>query len=353
MIRVEKHGVILKPTKNKFENKSVFNPGILQVGEEVHVIYRALDKDNVSSLGYARLIGPTKVVERWTKPFMYPEYKYEKYGIEDARVVKINNNIYLTYVVHDGKNALVAYSSGKDLFNLKKKGIISPQFSYDRAGDFFSDTKLKDKYFFFKSYYKDGVGPYVKVWDKDAFFFPEKIKGRFALVHRILPDIQVAYADSLNEFKKNKYWKQNLNNLHKYVILESLHHFEARNIGGGAPPIKTKEGWLMIYHGVEPLNHGRVYHAGAALLSKNDPTKTIARLPYPLFSPNKAYEHQGHVHNVVFPTGTAVFKDRLYIYYGAADSYVAVASVNLHSLVKEILKYKKGYTYTLHRRTHN
>ena len=117
--------------------------------------------------------------------------------------------------------------------------------------------------------------------------------------------------------------------------------------------IKTEYGWLLIYHGVEPLNKGRLYHAGAALLSKNDPTKVIARLPYPLFSPSKPWERQGHVHNVVFPTGTAQFKDRLYIYYGAADSYVACASIRLPQLLKEILKYKKGYTYTLHRKINN
>ena len=67
----------------------------------------------------------------------------------------------------------------------------------------------------------------------------------------------------------------------------------------------------------------------------------------------KPWERQGHVHNVVFPTGTAQFKDRLYIYYGAADSYVACASIRLPQLLKEILKYKKGYTYTLHRKINN
>src|SRR3989344_8863076 len=289
MLRVQKEGVILKPTSLPFENKSVFNPGIYQDGESVHIFYRAMDKDNVSCIGYARLAGPTKVVERWEEPFMCPRYRYEKFGLEDPRVVKIGDTFYMTYVVHDGKNALVALASGKDLFRLVKRGVISPNFSYDYASKYFDDSKLKDKYFFFKSYYKDGVGPRVKVWDKDAFFFPEKIKGRFALVHRILPDVQVAYADRMTAYKKSSYWKGNLKRLYNHVILESIHHFESRNVGGGCPPIKTEYGWLLIYHGVEPLNKGRLYHAGAALLSKNDPTKVIARLPYPLFSPNKPY----------------------------------------------------------------
>ncbi len=340
MIKIKKHGIILAPTNLKFENKSVFNPAILQEGENVHVIYRAMNKDHVSCLGYAKLGGPKKVIERWKEPFIRPKYKYEKYGVEDARAVKIENKIYLTYTVHDGRNAQVAYSAGKHLFSLKRKGIISPNFSYEIAEKYFNDRQLKDKYFFFKSYYKDSVGKSVKVWDKDAFFFPEKIKGKFALVHRIQPDMQVIYARGLKQLKDSDYWKSNLKRLHKHVVLEGKHGFEARNIGGGAPPIKTRYGWLLIYHGVEPMNKGRVYHAGVALVDKKDPTKLIARLPKPLFSPDKEYESQGHVHNVVFPTGTALFGDDLYIYYGAADSTMAVASVRLESLLKELLKHK-------------
>lgn len=340
MLKVKKHGVIIEPTKLPFENRSVFNPGILQEGQNVHVIYRAMNKDHISCLGYAKLGGPIKVIERWPRPFMCPEYKYEKYGIEDARITKIGDIVYLVYVVHDGKNALVACAYGRDLFNLKRVGIISPRFSYDTAAKFFNARKLKDKYFFFKSYYKDHISRSVKLWDKDAFFFPEKIKGKLALIHRILPDIQIIYCNKLSQLKNQDFWKKYLSQLDKYVILENKHHFEARNVGGGAPPIKTKFGWLLIYHGVEPDNRGRVYHAGAALLSEKDPTKIIARLPRPLFSPDKKWEKQGSVYNVVFPTGTAQFGDKLYIYYGAADSKIAVVSVKLSSLFKELLKNK-------------
>ena len=180
----------------------------------------------------------------------------------------------------------------------------------------------------------------VSLWDKDAFLFPEKIKGKYALVHRILPDIQVIYFSNFSQLKDRKFWQDNIKKLNKYVILEGKHGFESRNVGGGAPPIKTKLGWLLIYHGVEPMNKGRIYHAGAALLDLKNPTKIIARLPYPLFSPEKNWEIEGHVHNVVFPTGTAQFNGRLYIYYGASDKYVAVASLKLNELLKELLKYK-------------
>lgn len=339
MIKVKKYGVILKPTKHKWENLSVFNPGVFQNGEDVHIIYRGLSKDHISSLGYAKLEGPTKVVERWKNPFLAPKFKYDKFGVEDARVVKIKNTFYLTYVAHDGHNALVAYYYGKKLFNLKKGGIISPQISYDVIGKLFGYSKLKDKYYFFKSYYKDNVHRSVKVWDKDAFLFPEKIKGKYAMVHRILPDIQVIYFNNFKQLKNPEFWKNYIKKLSHHVILENKYWFETRNIGGGAPPIKTKAGWLMIYHGVEPMNKGRIYHAGAALLSKKNPTKVIARLPYPLFSPDRKWEKGGHVNNVVFPTGTAIFDGELYIYYGTSDKYTAVASVGLNKLIKELMKH--------------
>ncbi len=340
MIKVKKEGIILKPTRLAFENLSVYNPGVYQNGQYVHLFYRGQSEKHISCLGYAKLKGPLQVVERWKKPFMKPMYKYEKQGVEDARVVKIGFTYYLTYVVHDGINALIAYSYGPDLFNLKRGGIISPQMSYNAVGKLFDDSKLKDKYYFFKSYYKDTVARNVKLWDKDGFLFPKKIKRKFVLVHRIQPDIQLIYFNRFSQLKDRKFWKDNIKKLSQHVILEGRHGFENRNIGGGCPPIKTKAGWLLIYHGVEPMNKGRVYHAGVALLNKKDPTRVIARLPYPLFSPDKKWEKEGHVHDVVFPTGTAIFGNNLYIYYGASDKCVAVASVNLNSLLRELMRHK-------------
>ncbi len=341
MLKIKKEGIVLKPTKLKFEAKSVFNPGISQDGKTVHMIYRAIDHKHRSCLGYARFDGPLKLVERWHKPFIYPKYKYEKAGIEDARIVKIKDTIYMTYVVHDGKNAMTAYAYGKNLFNLKRGGIISPRLSYKKVAKLFSYSKLKDDYYTFKSFYVDYIDKNVKVWDKDGFFFPEKIKRKFAFVHRILPDAQIAYTYNIDQLKTKEFWIDNIKKLSRYVILEPEFGWETRHVGGGCPPIKTKKGWLFIYHGVEPKNKGRIYHAGAALLDLKDPTRVIARLPKPLFSPTEDYEKRGHVHNVVFPTGTAIFGKRLYIYYGAADSYIAVASVNIDNLINELLKYKR------------
>ncbi|MBU4217281.1 pesticidal protein Cry7Aa [Candidatus Parcubacteria bacterium] len=339
MLEVKKEGVILRPTNLEFENKSVFNPGILQEGNTVHMVYRAIDENNKSCLGYARLEGPMKVVERWTKPFMYPHFNYEKMGIEDPRLVKINDLVYMTYVVHDGKNAMTAYSSGKDLFHLKKGGIISPQLSYNRVGKLFGFSKLKDDYYTFKSYYTDYVGEDVTVWDKDGFFFPEKIKNKYVFMHRILPDTQIAPAKHIYFLKTKEYWERNIKQLSKFVVLEPEQGWENRHVGGGCPPIRTKYGWLLIYHGVGESNDGRIYSAGACILKIDNPTHVIARLPKPFMVPTKKYETNGTVSDVTFPTGTAIFDDRLYIYYGTADTNIAVASVNLDEFLEEIMKY--------------
>ncbi len=340
MIKIKKHGVILKPTTRSFESRSVFNPAILQEGDEVHVVYRALNKKYISSLGYARLKGPLKVIERWPRPFLKPKYRYEKKGIEDPRLVKIKDRVYMTFVVHDGKNALTAYAWGPDLFHLRRGGIISPKLSYSRAARLFAGSQLKDAYWTFAAYYKENVAKDVLIWEKDCILFPEKIKRKYAMLHRILPDIQVAFFSDFSELKQGSWWRDYIKKLSQFVVLENHYWFEARHIGGGAPPVKTQKGWLIIYHGAEPRNKGRIYYAGAALLDLKDPRKVIARLPYPLFSPEKDFEKKGFVHNVVFPTGTAVFADRLYIYYGAADTYVAVASVKLKDLLVELLKHK-------------
>lgn len=344
MLKVKKEGILLRPTKLEFENEGVLNPACIRVGNNVHMFYRAVKKGNYSSIGYCKLEGPLKVVERAKNPVLLQEVSYEKHGLEDPRIVCIDGTYYLTYVAYDGKNVRIAYATSKDFKKFEKKGIISPEISYDKAEDLFRTCKqkLKDRYFLFESYYKDIAGKDALIWNKDAFLFPKKIKGKYALIHRILPDIQVIY---FNEFKDLTlgYWKKYLKNLCDYVVLESKYWFETRNIGGGCPPIETNKGWLLIYHAVDDMDKGRTYRAGAALLNKKNPTKVIGHLHKPLFSPEEKWEKKGIVENVVFPTGATIFGKRLYIYYGASDKYIAVASINLKSLVNQLVREGKKY----------
>ena len=344
MLKVKKEGILLEPTKLSFENKGVLNPTCFQQGEYVHMFYRAIRKNNVSCIGYCKLEGPLKVVERAKKPVLCPEFNYDRKGLEDPRITFINNKYYMFYTAYDGYNARVAYAISKDLKNFKKQGVITPSISYDEAEDYFRHSKtkygkLKDRYFFFESYYKDKVGKDVLLWEKDVALFPEKIKGKFALLHRILPDIQIIYFNDFKDLTLN-YWKKYLKRLSKYIVLSSKYWYESRNIGGGAAPIKTDKGWLLIYHAVEDANKGKVYRAGAALLDKKNPLKLIGHLKQPLFSPEERWEKRGIVNNVVFPSGTAIFDKKLYVYYGAADNKIGVASVDLKELLSELQKNK-------------
>ena len=113
--------------------------------------------------------------------------------------------------------------------------------------------------------------------------------------------------------------------------------WEAKKIGGGPPPLRTVEGWVVIYHGVD---QNSVYRVGAALLDLDHPLQVIARFPEPILEPERSFETIGDVPNVVFPTGTALFDDDLFIYYGGADKAIGMATCRLSELVHELKRCK-------------
>jgi predicted GH43/DUF377 family glycosyl hydrolase len=125
-------------------------------------------------------------------------------------------------------------------------------------------------------------------------------------------------------------------NFNDHIVLTPKFQHEVSYIGSGCPPIETVDGWLIIYHGVHDTVNGYVYSSCAALLDINNPKKEIARLPYPLFWPEEEWELKGEVNNVCFPTGAVVEDDTIYIYYGAADERIAVASLSLTELLTEL-----------------
>ena len=339
MIPMRNEGIILEKTALEFENQAVLNPACIEKDGIIHLYYRAVGEGNVSSIGYCKLKDPTKVFERMTVPLLFPEYDYEKQGVEDPRIVEIDGVYFLTYTAYDGRNARIVYAVSHDLAHFEKQGLISPDMSYDEAEDYFRELPISERYLMFESYYKDKLGKNVLLWEKDASLFPEKINNKFALLHRILPGIQIIYFDDFKNLTK-KYWIEYLKNLNKFILLDPEFLFENRNIGGGCPPIKTKEGWLLIYHAVEDIPGGKTYHAAAALLDLKNLQKVLGRLRDPLFSPEEPWEKMGAVKNVVFPTGAIVREGRLYIYYGAADTLIAAKSIELEELIYELKKSK-------------
>ena len=341
MTEVKKEGILLSKTDLEFENEGVLNPAVIREGDSVHVFYRAVRNGNRSSIGYCRLDGPLNIAERWDKPFMIPEFDYESQGVEDARLVKIDDLYYLTYTGYDGTNARGALATSSDLLHFAKQGVIVPPITY--AEFVFlaeSSGKVNENYYRNHKFYYQDADPEKKMmlWDKNVIFFPRRINGKLVFLHRIRPGIQIACINELQDLTK-EYWESYFLNLHEHIVMDPVYAHESSYIGSGCPPIETELGWLLIYHGVEETERGRIYSACAALLDLDNPSKELARLPNVLFSPEYEWEIFGEVNNVVFPTGTALFGDVLFIYYGAADAHIATASLKLSSLMAELKSY--------------
>ncbi|MFP5081736.1 hypothetical protein [Pedobacter sp. JCM 36344] len=341
MIQIKKEGVILRKTKVAFESGGVLNPAVIKVGAEVFMFYRAVSTGNYSTIGFCRLNGPLEVAERYDYPVLLPIGDRESKGIEDPRIVQIEKEYFLTYTAFDGFNALGALAISTDLKTFERHGIIVPVISFPELKAFAESTcKLNEKYSRF-SHDKTEMNKDVKllVWDKDFIFFPRRINGKLYFLHRIKPDIQIACVNQISDLNVS-FWNDYLLNLNRNIVMISKYEHEISYIGGGCPPIETAEGWLIIYHGVHDTADGYVYSACAALLDLDNPKIEIARLPYALFKPETEWELLGKVNNVCFPSGTALFDDTLYIYYGAADRQIACASVSLTTLVNELIAFK-------------
>jgi predicted GH43/DUF377 family glycosyl hydrolase len=273
MIEVKKEGVLLTRTDLEFENEGVLNPAVMREGDSVHLFYRAVRNGNHSSIGYCRLDGPLTITERWDKPFMVPEFDYESHGVEDPRIVKIDDLFYLTYTGYDGTNARGALATSKDLRHFKKQGIIVPALTYAEFV-FLAESagKVDENYYRNHKFYYQEADPEKKImlWDKNVIFFPRKINGNLVFLHRIRPGIQIVSVNRLKELTK-EFWENYFLDLQEHIVLDPIHAHESSYIGSGCPPIETEHGWLLIYHGVEETRHGLIYSACAALLDLNDP----------------------------------------------------------------------------------
>lgn len=330
MITVKKEGVILRSTDKPFENESVLNPAVIREGDWVRFFYRAVREGNYSSIGLCKLRGPLDLIERSNSPILIPEYEYESQGMEDPRIVKIEDTFYLTYIAFDGTTALGALATSKDLKHFEKQGLITPKIKINEFKNIVKRTgKVTNKYFSMNT--GDGY-----LMDKDVVFFPRKINNKFYFMHRIKPEIQIVAINSLEDLN-DKFWKNYFEHFHEHIMLSPRFSQELSFIGSGCPPIETKAGWLIIYHGVNGYEGGYTYSVRVALMDINDPQREISRLPYQLFKPQNDYEVNGIVNKVCFPTGTAIFGDTLYIYYGAADDCIACASLSLDNLLEELL----------------
>ncbi len=227
---------------------------------------------------------------------------YEIYGVEDPRITQIGDTYYITYVgVSDKMGVATCLMSTQDFIDFKRHGVI---FACE---------------------------------NKDVVIFPERIDGRYYCFHRPVGHINIrklsimlASSPDLHDWGRHQY------------ILGCDRDWYGGRIGAGTPPIRTDSGWLSIFHGVQYKAETDVtgtYTAGAMLNDLDQPQKLIAASAEPFFRPEVDYEVEGYVKNVVFPTGIVRDlddPDRLHVYYGCADTCVAVATFSEQQILNSL-----------------
>ena len=321
--KFHKNPIIAPNPNNKWESRATFNSAAVYEDGKVHFIYRALGDNDLSVLGYATSSDGVNIDERSDEPIYIPREAWETPGrqvfktfadhfasgggyggVEDPRITKIDNKFYMTYVAFDGANPpRVALTS------------ITVDDFLKRRWDKWETPKLISA---------------PGMVNKNAVIFPEKINGKYVVFHRVYPNILVDFVDDLN-FENESYLRG------QYFIPPRKNHWDSKKIGAGAPPIRTKDGWLFIYQSVGYQDPGK-YKIGAMMLDSNDPTKVLYRTNKPIVEPIESYENNGFKPGVVYPCGAVVLKDNLHVYYGGADSYTNVASHNLNEFLDEMKK---------------
>jgi len=328
MLKRFKKPILLPNKKNWWESKAVFNPGAVYEDGTFYLLYRAVGEyeNYISRFGLAVSEDGFNFTRVSDEPVFVGKEWYDRGGCEDARIVKIGEKFYITYASLPRSPAEVGPI--KEILQKLKNDIYYPRLHVP------SYTALLTSYDL-RKFDRHGVVTPTDIDDRDGILFPEKIDDEYILLHRPTewvgekydtdkPSIWIRFSKDL------KIWYNDR------VLLKPKFKWEIRKIGGGPPPLKIDEGWLMFYHGVDEKF---VYRTGVAMLDMQDPTKVIARLPYPILEPEMDYERYGDIPNVVFPTGNIIIDNTIYIYYGAADKVCCVATIDLDEIVGELQKY--------------
>jgi len=285
--RLSTQPVLLPQKEHSWESASVFNCAAIYVNGLIHLIYRATDiapngKEGpyISRLGYA--VSKDGInFNRLEKPILSNDVVQEVRGPEDPRVVKIGNMFYMMYTGYRGRfpeDYRICLATSKNLITWERQGVVLDE-------------------------------P-----NKDASLFPEKINGKYIMLHRRNPDIWIAYSHDL------KTWYDHT------IIMKPIpdSNWEYDKIGIAGPPIKTNQGWFLIYHGT---SKEKGYCLGAALLDLNDPSRVIVRQSEPILEPQLDWEITGYIPKVVFSCGQAEIEDKILVYYGGADRVIGVAEI--------------------------
>lgn len=311
---------ILKPIMDHWwESLAVFNPAAVKHGDKIHLVYRAVGDTSESMLGYASSQDGINFDQRLALPIFgsadnleNDQKEVKPYcslrfisggagswagwaggggGCEDPRLTEIDGRFYLIYVAYTGwsEPRLAMTSISEDDFcqhhwRWREPVLIS------RPGEI----------------------------NKSGCLLPEKIDGKYVIFHRVFPDILIDFVDDLNQFDGRTWLKGD------YRIQRREGYWDSRKVCVGATPIKTADGWLVIYNAVDDLND-RIYKLGAMLLDSHNPTKVLYRSQAPVLSAETHYENNGLKYGVAYACGAVEHNNNLLVYYGGSDQFVCGA----------------------------
>jgi predicted GH43/DUF377 family glycosyl hydrolase len=294
VIRYDKNP-ILKKEDVQFKVNSIFNPGGVKFNDKYLLVCRVeMPNGRSSFLNAWSEDGCNFKVD--SKPSLTPEdhgefFKFVEWGIEDPRIVQIENKFYLTYTGYSRFMPLVILAETVDFKNYKI------------------------------------IGPVTEPSNKDCSLFPEKVDGYYWKVDR--PSAEKRRDIWISRSKDLVHWGG------YEVLAEPLSGtWENDKIGGSTPPIKTDEGWLMLYHGVRGFGISYLYKVGVMLLDLERPWIVKARSKEPILSPEENYERIGDVGNVVFTNGWIPDNGEVKIYYSGADINICLATTTIESLLE-------------------
>jgi predicted GH43/DUF377 family glycosyl hydrolase len=293
---------ILTAADVPYPANSVFNPGAARVGDETILLARVEDLRGISQLHVARSTGGVSDWRFDRRPLLRSDVDRdpeETWGCEDPRLTWLpeREEWAIAYTAYSRRGPLVSLAMSRDFTSAKR------------------------------------LGPVMPPEDKDAALFPRRFDGRWAMIHRPSPlrggaHMWISFSPDL------RHWGDHT------LLLEARDGawWDAGKIGLGPPPLETEEGWLVLYHGVHLTSDGPIYRAGLALLDLEDPRKVVRRTDEWVFGPVTPYEITGDVGRVVFPCGWIVDEaaDRLFMYYGAADSAIALATAPLSEVLARV-----------------
>jgi len=324
---------VLSPNPNNaWESLVTCNPGAWFENGLFYLLYRAAGNDieHTIHLGLATSTDGVSFTRVSDQPVMSPTPdNFDEGCVEDPRIVKFGDLFYVTY-------AYRPFVPGR---YWEKGHRLKPKYDLDDhapSGLRWNTTNSalavsKD----LRTFKKLGRITKYNLDNRDVILFPEKVNGRFVMLHRPVewtgpnygcdvPSIWLAFSDNLMEWKDD------------FLLLSASTDWDDKKLGGATPPIKTDQGWLVLYHGVSKKDD--LYRIGAMILDLDDPRKILAKTKDFIMEPEYDYETNGFYNGCVFPTGNVVVGDTLYVYYGGADRYVCLATCKVKELVRFIFE---------------